>query len=788
MKHDGTLDLAVGLSRKTKKWKNRPWKWSELIERLSSEHKTRETYKEYMSASRDDQADIKDVGGYVGGYLRGGKRSPKTVVHRQLMTLDIDFAHVHFWDDFRLMFDNAAVLHSTHKHHEKSPRYRLIMPLSRECSPDEYVAIARKIAGDLGIELFDNTTFEPNRLMYWPSNPVDVDYYFKMQDGPWVDADEVLARYIDWRDTSLWPTSEAQIERVKNAVEKQQDPESKKGLIGIFCRAYPVKEAVEAFLSEDYTPVGDGRYTYTKGSTAGGLIIYDNKFAFSHHGTDPSGGKLCNSFDLVRIHLFGHLDEDSAARGGSAQSFKAMQEFVMDDDRTKQLMASENLSQAKYDFLEAPDFEKEDTSWMKELDVDSKGTYRSTAVNLNLIFTNDPRLSQHFKLNEFDGKRYVFGNFPWRRVNPPELMRNVDYAGVRNYVESLYGITGTQKIDDVLALRFEEDSYHPIRDYVRAQRWDGIQRIDSLFVDYFGADDNIYTREAARKMLVGAIARIFEPGIKFDLVITFVGPEGTGKSTFSNKLGMQWYSDTFTTVHGKEAFEQIQGAWIMEMAELAGTRKADVEAVKHFLTKQVDTFRPAYARVSETFPRQCIFIGTTNSDDFLKSTTGNRRFIPIDVNRKKVKKSVWDDLDQAEVDQIWAEAYKLYRKGEDLFMSDEAERLAKEQQAKHSEKDDRAGIVENYLETKLPEDWDRRSEGERRMFMDNEFDAKGVKQRKYVCAAEIWCECFGRDKKDMDRYRTREINDILKNMEGWEAVNSTRNFGPYGKQRYYKRI
>ena len=192
------------------------------------EHKTTETFKEYIAATKDEQSKIKDVGGYVGGYLRQGRRKPENIVHRQLLTLDIDFAHCDFWGDFQMQFENAAVLHATHKHHETSPRYRLVMPISREVTPDEYVAIARQIAGLLDIDLFDNTTFETNRLMFWPSNPKDIDYYFRFQDGPWVDADEVLASYMDWTDSSLWPTSTNQIQKIKTSAEKQEDPENKK--------------------------------------------------------------------------------------------------------------------------------------------------------------------------------------------------------------------------------------------------------------------------------------------------------------------------------------------------------------------------------------------------------------------------------------------------------------------------------------------------------------------------------------------------------------------------------
>lgn len=789
MKFDGTLDIAIGMSAKSKIWKNKKFQWSELVQRLSEEHKTTETFKEYIAATKDEQSKIKDVGGYVGGYLRQGRRKPENIVHKQLLTLDIDFAHGEFWDDFQMQFENAAVLHASHKHHETSPRYRLVMPINREVTPDEYVAIARQIAGLLNIDLFDNTTFETNRLMFWPSNPKDIDYYFRFQDGPWVDADEILASYADWTDLSLWPTSTNQIQKIKTSAEKQEDPENKKGVVGAFCRTYSITEAIEKFLSEIYTTAGDGRYTYCKGTTAAGLIIYDDKFAFSHHGTDPCSGKLCNAFDLVRIHKFGHLDSENTELHGSKQhSFKSMEEFARDDKEVKKIIASENIADAKYDFVEALDYEQledEDIDWMQDLELDVRGKYVSSAVNINLIFANDIRLRGLFKQNRFDNKNYVFGNLPWRRVHKPEPVKNVDFSGVRNYIESIYGISGTLKIEDTMNLEFEKNGFHPIIDYLRSLEWDGEERVDNLLIDYFGADDNIYSKEAIRKMLVGAVARIMKPGCKFDLVLTLVGSQGCGKSTFIKKLGKAWFSDTFLTVQGKEALEQIQGAWLIEMAELSGLRKAEVEAVKHFISKQEDTFRPAYGRTSETYLRQCVFFGTTNDPAFLRDPSGNRRFNPIDVVIERATKSVFDDLTESEIDQIWAEAMVMYKKGEQLFLSDDAKTIAEHEQREHSETDERGGIIENYLDRLLPVDWDTLDLYERRAFLDDPLGANGTVERDYVCIAEIWCECLGKNREDMDRYKTREINDILRGLQGWEQCKSTRNFKLYGKQKYY---
>lgn len=789
MKLNKTFNIATGHSARSKVWKNVTITWEELVARLSEPVRTSETFKEYQAASREERSKIKDVGGYVGGYLRGGRRKPENVVHRQLLTLDLDFAHMDVWDDFTLQFSNAAVLHATHSHSPENPKFRLIMPLDREVTPDEYVAIGRRVAGDLGIEYFDNTGFQPFRLMFWASCSKDVDFYFRLQGGPYLGADDVLGSYIDWKDSSLWPTSGAEVAAVQNIAKKQQNPEEKKGVIGAFCRTYTIEEALDTFLKDKYQSAGVDRYTYLGGSTAGGLIVYDNKFTYSHHGTDPTSGQLCNAFDLVRLHLFGHLDdENQTGKPGAQPSFKAMEELARNDNEVRRTIASENLSSSKYDFAEPVDLETEDAEtldWAAELEIDARGKYLSSANNFNLILAEDPRLKGAFSYNLFDGKRYIVKSVPWRKVPEAEPIKNVDYSGVRNYIESIYGMVGTSKIDDCLALVFERNAFHPIKDYLEGLTWDKTPRLDSLLIDYFGAEDNLYTRESIRKMLVGAVARIFRPGIKFDLVLTIVGEQGDGKSTFINQLGGKWFSDTFMTVHGKEAFEQLQGAWLIEIAELSGLRKAEVEAVKHFITKQEDTYRPAYARSTETYLRQCVFFGTTNKRTFLTDPTGNRRFMPIDTCMRRATKDVFR-IPQDEVDQIWAEAVARYTKGEKLFLSARAEHLAKGAQHSHREEDERVGLVDKYLSIKLPKNWDELDIFERRLYLDTDRPAGDI-DRDFVCVAEIWAECLGKNKEDMDRYKTRDLNDILRGLEDWEESKSTRNFPLYGKQKYYSR-
>lgn len=775
---DTTIALAVGLSSRSKSWKNKEMLWSELVDRLSLSTQTPETLREFIQASKEDQHRIKDVGGYVGGYLRGGKRSPENVVHRQVLTLDVDFATSDFFEDFKFMYSNAAVIHGTHKHSALEPRLRLIVPLSRACSPDEYVAIARRVAGNLGIDLFDNTTFETNRLMFWPSHPKDVTYYFEEQKGELLDADEVLASYIDWKDTSLWPTAEKKIREIGEQAKKQEDPTFKRGIVGAFCRTYGIDEAIEAFLSDSYTPTTEGRYTYSGGSTASGLIVYDNLFAYSHHGTDPASGKLCNAFDLVRVHKYSHLDPNEK----STKSFAAMEAFAMADKAVRRTLAKENLQEAAESFGDLGELEVDAFAWMENLEIDSKGGYLSTANNIDLIFLNDKHLKGNFRFNLFDKRITITKSTRWREVTAEEPMRNVDYSGVRNYIESVYGISAQSKIEDSFILEAERNAFHPIRTYLDGLVWDGGLRIDELLIKYFGAEDNIYTREAIRKVLCAAVARVMTPGCKFDYAMVLVSKEGFRKSSFIKALGKTWFSDTFLGVHGKEALEALQGVWIMEMAELAGLRKAEVVAVKHFITKQEDRFRPSYGRVSEDYPRQCVFIGTTNESEFLKSPTGDRRFWPIDLNRPMTLK----EINALEIDQLWAEAVFLWKQGEQLFLSPEAEALAFEQQRLHGETDERTGLIQRYLDKKLPSDWNNKDVYERKAFIES--DVEGINERKYVCVAEIWCECLGKNKEEMQKYNTRDLNDILRTLPGWVYKPTTKNFGGYGKQKYYEKI
>ena len=785
IQHDKALDVALGNTRKTKTWKNKPIPWSELLDRLGNTTRTPETVAEYKAMSRDRQSEVKDVGGFVGGYCINGSRTVASIRHRSMLCLDADFGDADLWTDWCLLYGKAAAIYSTHKHTTAHPRLRLVIPLARDVTPDEYPAIGRRVAHTLGMDKFDDTTYDVSRLMYWPSTSQDGEFVFEYLDAPFLDPNEVLATYHDWRDISAWPMSSREPEIVRKTTTKQKDPLDKPGIVGAFCRAYfPITEAIEAFIPV-YQPCDEpNRYTYTEGSTGAGVVIYDDRFAYSHHATDPASGQTCNAWDLVRLHLFGDRDtligEDTSVT--LRPSYKAMADFAANDDRTKQQMLEDKTSDAADDFDVLPE---QDKDWATKLRYTEKGALAQTIENVVLILQNDPKLAGRLAFNEMDHNVVVRQNLPWRKVKTTSQWVDADDAHLRYYLERVYGLTGKDRIFDAVNVVANLAAFHPVRDYLDSCTWDGVPRVDTLLIDYLGAEDNEYTRAVTRKTLVAAVARIYKPGCKFDYMLTLRGRQGLGKSALIGKLGGQWFSDTFTTMQGKEAYEQVMGVWLVEVGELAGMRKAEAETIKLYVSKQTDRFRPAYGRRLQEFPRQCIFIGTTNETQFLRDTTGNRRFWVVDTPNEPTR-DMWAELTEDVVRMIWAEAVELYKKGEKLYLPRDLEAMARAVQESYEEENPKAGIIADYLDRLLPEDWDDLDLYARRAWLEG--DAEGTVQRTAVCTLELWAEALGGNPDKLDRYIAKEIRDIMAGMADWRHMGAERpSFKLYGRQRYYKR-
>ena len=793
MTNDRMITITVGESRNSVNWRPQVLRLSEFYESLRIPHRSTETVAEYLNLSKREQDDRKDVGGYVAGTLNGPRRKANAVVGRDLLTLDLD--HIPNGATAQVCARVEALgcgycIYSTRKHRPDAPRLRVLLPLDRTCTADEYEPLARRMAEYIGMDLADPSTFEASRLMYKPSVCADGEYVYYFADKPMLSADGLLATYEDWRDVTSWPACPGAVPPAKLAA-KQGDPETKKGVVGAFCRCYDVPTAMEKFLPGVYEETATpGRYTYCAGSTAGGAVVYDGgKFLYSHHATDPCGGRLVNAFDLVRLHRFG--DEDDAAEPntpvGRLPSYAAMCKLAEQEEAVSKLLLDERWAKAQEAFQALPEAENDDGSWRKLLKLGSGGAPEKSMLNLRNVLEHDPNLRGKLRLNLFSGRIDVDGRLPWDRPGTSRTWSDDDAAQLRIYLEPYFGKVAKNDVLDAVAACASDQAYHPVRNYLNGLTWDGVRRLDTLFVDYMGAEDTPYTRAVTRKAFVAAVARVMTPGVKYDTMLVLVGGQGRYKSTILAKMGGEWFSDSLRTFGDKDSMETIQGTWINEVAEMQAMAKSEINAVKMFLSKRSDYYRASYGHYAKERPRQCVFFGTSNTRDCLTDTTGNRRFWPVDIDRMNRKKDMIQTLPQ-ERDQLWAEAVAYWRAGETLYLSGDLETKAKEVQEAHRDAHPWEGIIEDFLEKKIPEDWAAWDLTQRQVFWSGgaKFDGALI-VRDRVCAAEIWCEALGKNRGDLRQHDSRTINSLLARMPGWQPIGLKRAGKPYGPQRCFGR-
>ena len=767
------VKISVCNRRTDKKYKNKELEWDYIIDRNRNPVRTSETVEEYPKLSKAQRGELKDIGGLVGGWLKEGIRKNGNVTFRTLGLLDAD--NIPTDTDFQRIVRTALdgvtyFLYSTHSHTPETPRYRIVILFNRTVSEDEYPAVMRMVAKQIGMDYFDDSTYEANRMMYWASCPSNGEFMFDEQAGEPLDVDKYLGMYADWRDVSQWPTSSRQSEAVKREIAKQEDPLSKHGVVGAFCRAYSVTAAIDKFLPEVYaSSVIEGRYDYILGEGTAGVVIYDDKFTYSHHATDPSCGKLLNAFDLVRIHKFGDDDEK--------KSFSTMMDYAVKDELVSAMLLREKQESAAEEF----------DDWTKGLQRDRGGLLKNSLHNITLIMENDPQLKSIVFNQQLDGME-IKGSVPWK--HPSKYWRDADDAQLISYIDSHYGTFSARNYDIAVAKVSDDRSYHPIREFLASlPEWDTVPRVDTLFIDYLGAKDNTYVRAATRKTICAAITRVKNPGCKFDTMPVLNGPQGIGKSTLIAKLAGEWFSDSLNLgdTKDKTAAEKLQGYWILEIGELAGLRKAETETLRSFISRQNDIYRAAFGKRATPHPRQCIFFGTTNAESgYLRDTTGNRRFWPIKTPGNGKKRS-WE-LTEYDILQIWAEAMVYVEQGEKLYLPPEIEALAKNEQREALEADEREGLVQDFLDALLPENWDKMDTYERRNFLEGTgvggIGQIGTVKRTTVSNMEIWCECFCKERANLKRADSNELMAILAKL-GWVRRTKKGPIPLYGQQYIY---
>lgn len=391
-----------------------------------------------------------------------------------------------------------------------------------------------------------------------------------------------------------------------------------------------------------------------------------------------------------------------------------------------------------------------------KLDFDSSNKPLATVDNFLKVLETDPK---------FEGIKYNLLTYSPEQVRDgiTEKWTDADDAEMRRYIEKEYKFHSLQKSDDALRIVFARNEYHPIRDLVNALEWDGQSRIKHFLHAWTKCEDTPYTREVSRLIFAGGINRLYNPGCKFDDMPVLIGTkQGEGKSTLVRWLAIQdEYFAEVNEFEGQRGIEAVEGAWICEVSELlAMTRTKEQEAVKSYLTRLNDRYRMPFDKRVTDHPRQCIFIGTTNKEQFLTDKTGNRRFYPIKISQNGYDLFDHEQEIKAYILQCWAEAKALYDRGEMLPYANRALiSEIRQVQEEATEDDYRVGLIWSYLE-----------------------------HRDETCVLDLWKNALGNEFSKPTKKESQEIGIIMQGMTDWKREEQTKRFAEYGMQRWWSRI
>jgi predicted P-loop ATPase len=718
--------VATGTNRFSTNWVNRGFSWEGLIDYMRKNIvQTPETLDEYEGLDKDTRINVKDVGGILAGKLVDGEtqRKEDNMDTAEILVLDAD---KNVPQDFIQRVDTLGwsyITYTTRSHTTEKPRWRLILPLSRAVTAEEYKPMACRIVEDLGVEIC-GCSFRLNQLMYFGSyskngNPP----LFRSRSGKVVDVEDALTRPYN---PELF---EGRITMGKKG--KLGDPRLLSGIVGAFCRCYSITETITKFLPDVYEATSDP-YRWGKiGGTSAGLVIYDNdSWCYSFHSEhDPAaeGGHEHNSFNLVKVHKWGN-------------------DFVACCKWIRQSLPNVVAEDAKAAFQHVEEVVQKETKkrgdWVKAFERGDAAEVLPSPLNALLALTHDEALSG-VAYNDLKETIAVTTKLPWRPVMDGQW-HDQDDRQLDLYLTKEYNQFKVRDIDNAFTSAYMGRRFNPLQDRLNSLPvWDSINRVETLFCDLFGAENTPINRIMTRKWLAAAYQRAFNPGIKFDSMIVLSGPTNIQKSRSIKTLALGFSTDTVSVADmedGKKASEKVVGIWIAELGELVGMKKADKEALKLYLSTECDRYRAAYGRYVIDRPRLTCFIGTDNTGLVLTDATGNRRFWPIEcVDFKK-------ELTEAEALQVWAEV-KAKFSTENLYLSREEETIAN-------------GIRENFFDVNP---WE---------ITIKEWLVEDAKSGiEAATVKNIWVECLHKTFGDITMKDKTVISDIMLRLTGHKAHN-----------------
>ena len=805
--------------------------------------RTRERYSEYINADKQTQLQIKDVGGFIGGETEGNKRINGIRIKRKLLTLDIDTKLPNIFQYLERNVWFYCLVHTTHKHNPDENRFRVVAPLSREVNEDEYEALGRRIAYKIENSkyetlqgLFDETTFQPHRLMFFPSVAADGEYICELlnldpfeDEQPIIDVDKVLEEYLDKNDIMEWFKPEkVNEEQIGRANVQSKNPLKAKGMVGAFNRTYSVSQAIEKFLPHIYKKERNNRYTFLGGdSHGGGMTLNEDTIFYSHHGTDPANMYYRSAFDLVRIHMFGSFDKGFTPEKivekdilDKTDSFLKMVEFcrgipeVVAHSDTNIAIQQRLEQQEKYieeTFVETVDAEiveekpaEDSKAWIAQLD-----GIKSNLGKLDIIFSHDETVGKLFYFDTFrDNICFIRKPYWQKEWIDGVALQDKDMAHIRVHLDKVYGIRGEKMIDDGIIVEADKIQKNKVMEYMESLEWDGKERLETFFPEFFKTVVNPFTKVAFKHWIVGAVARIYRAGAPMDMLLIIKGKQGVGKSLFFKKLATldfskpadHLYSDTKIDFDkAKDSYEQLEGIWIYEWKELAGMNMSEQESIKAFVDKTEDKFRRSYGRRNVEIKRRVAFGGSTNDKTPLRDRTGNRRFLVMESNNEQNECYIKDPalFTQEYKDQLIAEAIHLYKGGFDIFeWTDEELEWWERSNDDNLAENDLLGNVQSYLGMLRPRDWYSMAEFEMLSYIDGYDFEKGrhtnslydkaflVKPDR-VCAKELWRIALRQRDITINSFHRALLLQALEKC-GWFPTKMQERFGQFGHQLSFK--
>ena len=741
------------------------------------------TWEEFVEAAQEPATE-KDCGAYMAGKATSTSRKNSQVEYRSMVTLDADTAE----SDLPARVEGlglTALVHSTYSHTTDNPRYRVIIPLMGPgLTEEEYPRAARGLMEALGKEQFDKTCEQAKRIMYGPSAANPDQYEVYSYDGEPATAQRLLERFGGFS---------AKPEHKRG---RKTDPYTLPGVVGAFNRLYDMDRAVEEF-GLPYEPAGENRWHYMPAESTAGVCVYPDGYVYSNHASDPAGGRALCMFDLVAMHKFADLDVEAETPLNTAPKDrpsiqKAMVEFTELAD-VKAEMLGVNIE------LSTKEGEKRADDWVSKLHIHPKtGQTLNDVHNLRLLRKHDPVLSG-LAYNKMNLATVTLRDFPWRKVTPgkDDQLTNADRVEISDHIHDTYNLRQTSKdrVNDVIDVVAQDHAFHPVEEYLEGLQWDGVSRIET----WLPGEVNTYKRSVARLVAVQAVARMLDPGVKVDNSLILAGGEGLGKSWFVERMARGWTCTLGAIDRGgvRDTIMIMSRSWISVADEGHSLKKADADNMKNFITRTHDEVRLPYARETELLPRRQVIWGTTNDPTFLRAQEGNRRFLIVNVTEKLD----FDKYSREYVDQVWAEAVHVWKESRakygvegnpDLYLKAEEEAVAKGVREEATEEQPLVGLIEDYLDTLVPENWERMSVEDRIVWLRSAKQGlvkPGTRRIERVCSLEIWRIVLeGRDAK-ISRRDSLEIAEALRKIPGWESSGAKRaSFPHFGQQRFFSRV